>query len=366
MLRVSSLSAAQKDTLFSHLLHCEIDAEFQHDGAVIAAQLPVSALEDVKTADLKAVLAPAGHAPAPSPASPDVLPLHALLKLIDEIYQERWKQACNHTDGGAAPITDDLAVHAYRFLSAKYGVDALVRRHSNLLVEGVRRFRETDLEVQIFGVLMSSGAYDTADVKAFLKWKFEMMPFGQSKLDAQGVPRRVVSGSSVASLVGRVLRDDTGLRNVTFAALGSLERLGMPQIMADPNTYCPPFRTDNPYVCHGASSVAVPPRFRGDVVVIQLLCILLLNAKQRRLDPKTPAMRATPSGLSPTLLTPTFASAAKLKQPRTKRVMDLEVGTLDYSALEFESEQVAVPDAPANEESVLERRLARVVGSFAT
>ncbi len=294
-----------------HFSTCSVDITFPEDFFSMLREKELAMVsrtkDDRKQREKEAAQRlPPSH-PVAEPARPN-RSLSWLLRLIDDVYGYRSKQfvleASTKAFRGPSPSTvDDLAVHVFAFLSKRFGVPEMVRRTSLELLESVKFHRELDHDTQLFSVLLSSSAYDTADVKNFLEWRSVLMPYAHVKGDAVHanhphlgqVQRKYVRVSEIPSLVRKCVaasKMSAGFFNRCRDAYPKWcdEEIRFPAVVPDPNFYCPPFHPRSPYVgsnCHSAFLTVNEAKFyplaeTSVVPMSQILLLLLQNAKAER------------------------------------------------------------------------------------
>lgn len=220
---------------------------------------------------------------------------------------------------------DDLTIAAFKYLSEKFGMTTMVKRHASDLLDCVRAYRAQDLDVQLFGLFLMSQAYDSIDLQEFMQWRDILLPYtiqkqeATSGTNATNILRRFVRVREIPGLFRKCLVDrcehssqdahnhELHWHRVRAALHTWCDPLGrFPAVVADPNFYCPPFRPTNPYVgrppwdtsdrsASSASHVrkqllALEGRFQlfsahQVVPMAQLLTVLLLSWKEERLCP---------------------------------------------------------------------------------
>lgn len=299
------------------------------------------------------------------------------------------------------PQIDDMSIAAFQYLTKTFGMPEMVKSHAAELLHALRYFRGKDMDAQLFGLLMSSQAYDSVDVQNTLMWRSILQPYLISKqeiVDGTPVTRKFVRTRDVPGLLRKCLierpfdsiassvsssreltRAQYPLQTATYWNRSdhlSLEsvwnrcRAALPQwcnpkgcfpgIVTDPNFYCPPFRSTNPYVgkigryCRAApirtnendsaesiiassrdlrdaanetipfqtAALAFEGRFvqfppENIVHAAQLLMLMLLCSKQERLDPSEAQQRRV-AAVSPVRTTPVRREAATVRTSRGK------------------------------------------------
>ncbi|CUF85258.1 Hypothetical protein, putative [Bodo saltans] len=252
------------------------------------------------------------------------------------------------------PATDDLTVAAFQYLSEKFGMTSMVKRHASDLLDSVRFYRTHDLDIQLFGLFLMSQAYDTTDLQMFMRWRDTLLPYTIQKQEATSsnnttaVSRRFVRVREIPGLFRKCLvdrcehsaqdaADNELLWHRVRAALHTwCDPLGrFPGVVPDPNFYCPPFRPTNPYVGrppweHPSTQVnihnvkkhllALEGRFQlfssNQVVpMAQLLLVLLLSWKEERLHPSPHEVRSDPRSSATPHRSQSSATSARTKSP---------------------------------------------------
>jgi hypothetical protein len=217
---------------------------------------------------------------------------------------------CGGARGKDAP--DDVAATVYQFLSQEVGMPSLVERYGAQLLDGIQRFREKDLSVQIFGVLLHSQAYTTSDIRAFLSWHSALQRYAIAHLH-DGSPQQFLKLRDVPYLLRRLLLRPTDVDSVADASAYHVNerRPLIPSVKSRATwercraaldcwcdsegrvpgnrplvSYVPPF-PDSPYVGRKRASAKNEGRFRDFkpsvlVHVFQVLTLMLLNWKAAR------------------------------------------------------------------------------------
>jgi hypothetical protein len=296
-----------------HFSSCSVDITFPDDFFAVLRDREVTMARDARKLREKEALKKLPPPPpiaAETAAVPPPKSLSWLLRTIDDVYSYRAKQLVleEHTKAFRGPprcTVDDLAVHAFEFLSKRFGVPDIVRRTSLELLAVVKFHRELDHDTQLFSVLLSSGAYDTADVRLLLDWRSIVLPFAHVKSDMVHpacpqlghVQRRYVRVCEIPSLVRKCVaasKLSASFFNRCRDAYPKWcdDELRFPAVVPDPNFYCPPFHPRSPYLganCHSALLTVHEAKFfpvpeSSVVPMAQVLLLLLLNAKAERLD----------------------------------------------------------------------------------
>lgn len=324
----------------------DLKVDFAHDAVFVEAEFTREFFSDLQEREITAAAAEgsSGHGGAsdggvdlrdsfvsggmvsgtssvPAGAAPPAKSAAWLLKLVGDFYVFRWKQF--HLDLQAHhvrpfAIVDDVSVHMFQFLSKRFGVASLVKRAAQELLDAVRFYRSTLLDLQLFGVLLSGAAYNTNDLQMLLAARNTLTPYvvnrqvtlelgaggGAGALAPQTVTVRSVAVRDIPYLLRKCLAaakcsDAVALRVRRALATWCDERFRFPATVPDPNFYAPPYPRDTPYIgatdekSASASPSAGEGRFahaEPKLVVdeAQLLTLLLLNHKQEQISPTPP------------------------------------------------------------------------------
>ena len=189
---------------------------------------------------------------------------------------------------------------------------SLVERYGAQLLDGIQRFRDKDLSVQLFGVLLHSQAYTTTDVRALLSWHSALQRYAIAHLH-DGSSQQFLKLRDVPYLLRRLLLRPTDPDSVSDASAYHLNerRPLIPPVKSRETwercraaldcwcdgegrvpgdrpiaSYVPPF-TDSPYVGRKRTTAKSEGRFREFkpsvlVHVFQVLTLILLNWKAAR------------------------------------------------------------------------------------
>jgi hypothetical protein len=337
MLRFADLSRVQRQIVLEFLVAKgdAVSERHQHDAVIVEAECGGDLLDRIRTADFnEGAREPQPAKPfvarTPTPDDPPSVRAAAWVhSVIAGIYEHRWNKFVSESPSEISkPIVDDLSVHTFDYLRNRFGVTTLVKQHAEELLRAIRVYRDADLTIQIFGVLLSSAAYDTIDVRAMLEWRVLLVPY-TSIMKSGSDSKRVVEVRMIPALLRKCLRcASPKLREMVRRAMTTwLNPQGaFPSEVEDPNFYAPPFHVNNPYVgkMHGSCPHDVEQHFAyhgsaGSAVdVAQLHALLLMNFKQERIAAEnatsTPNKR-TSHALTSSILSPTLASMGKQRAP---------------------------------------------------
>lgn len=232
-------------------------------------------------------------------------------KNISKFYDYRWTQfhlefALPSHHMASATTVNDVSTYLFQFLTKEVGMGELVRRYATDILEGVKAYRSTDLFIQLFGVLLHSGQYDTLDTKAYLSWDNTLVQY-QILVPQNGVRHPHVRLRDVPYLLRKCLlpnqgtegdasqrmipvQSNIGTWNRCRGALNTwCDKAGrVPAVVADPKFYIPPYPKSHPYVSKSYGAAADEGRFISFdsqilVPTIQILVLMLLNFKEERL-----------------------------------------------------------------------------------
>lgn len=328
MIRLSDLTKSQREAFLNYMAmhHDGGDREtLRHNGATIECCMTVSTLEELASADLNSAMTmegtgggddgsgrpggakaafegimqsavdrrqaevalgrrlarrePPSTSLAAARAAEDQsrqlevspFPLATLKRFIEDFYDFRFATLVNHRAAGLThPVVDDVSVHLFGYLTKEYGVESIVKRHSVNLLKAVRHYRPFDLDVQVFGALLSSACYDTVDIDFFLRCRDRLSVYAKwhdvpATSSPVGEPsrKRYIVVRNIPAITTKVISELAALDPLTRTLVPTLlprVRFAMsrwfngrgefPELVSDPNFYTYPFASTNPYVSH--------------------------------------------------------------------------------------------------------------------
>ena len=321
MLKFKDLSDFQQRKIIDYIVqHDEEgivkDEEFQHDGVRMDVEFPETFFVSLREEELDVLAAEAREedelmeqAILEEQPGEERRSLAWLQKVMEDVYSFRLKKYEMELKGAKSggkklALSDDLSVHLFQMLSKRYGMGSLVKKAGIEVLDAVKRYRNKDHEVQLFGALLCSAAYDTIDVELFLARRKVLMPFTFVRHDvhvagsSHATQRRYIHSKDIPGLLRRCLPDKDGKECGVFTrcrhALNTFcDSLGrFPALVDDPNFYTPPFTKNNPYL--GTEPFLGPQKTPDEsrwskmdtiVEVTQLYWLLLVNQKQERMTP---------------------------------------------------------------------------------